>query len=81
MKTMTCNQLGGACDAEFHAESWDEMAEISRNHGMEMAQQGDEAHIRVMEEMRKGMNDPEAMKGWMEKKREEFDALPSRDGG
>ena len=38
MKTMTCNQLGGACDLEFHAETFDEMAQLSKQHGMEMFQ-------------------------------------------
>ena len=23
MKTMTCNQLGGACDKEFHADTFE----------------------------------------------------------
>ena len=26
MKTMTCNQLAGACDMAFHADTWEEMA-------------------------------------------------------
>ncbi len=30
MKTMTCRQLGGACDKKFHAETFDEMAELSK---------------------------------------------------
>ena len=38
MKTMTCKQLGGACDKEFHANTFDEMAEMSKTHGMEMFQ-------------------------------------------
>lgn len=25
MKTMTCKELGGACDEELSAETWDEM--------------------------------------------------------
>jgi len=36
MKTMTCNQLGGACDKEFQANTFEEMAEMSKKHGMEM---------------------------------------------
>ncbi len=76
MKTMTCQQLGGACDQEFHADRWEEMVELSKKHGMEMAEQGDEAHINVMEEIRNGMNDSEAMKSWIEKMQQEFDALP-----
>ena len=76
MKTMTCKQLGGACDKEFHAETFEEMAEMSKNHGTEMHQQGDEEHMKAMNDMMKFMKDPEAMKGWMESKRKEFDALP-----
>ena len=51
MKTMTCKQLGGACDEEFHAETFEEMVELSKKHGMEMFQKGDEAHIKVMKDM------------------------------
>ena len=76
MKTMTCKQLGGACDKELHAKTFEEMAEMSKKHGMEMYEKGDEEHIKVMKEMKKLMNDPEAMKEWIESKQEEFDALP-----
>ena len=76
MKTMTCKQLGGACDKEFHAETFEEMAEMSKNHGTEMHQQGDEEHMKAMNDMMELMKDPEAMKWWMESKRKEFDALP-----
>ena len=76
MKTMTCKQLGGPCDKEFHAETFDEMVEMSQKHGMEMAEKGDADHIKVMEKMRAGMNNPEAMKEWVEKIQKEFDALP-----
>lgn len=75
-KTMTCKQLGGACDKEFHAETFEDMAEMSKNHGMEMYGKGDEEHIKVMKEMRVLMSDPQAMKEWMESKKKEFDALP-----
>ena len=76
MKTMTCKQLGGACDKEFHARSFDEIAEMSKQHGMEMFQKKDAAHLRAMNEMQELMKDPEAMKEWFENKRKEFEALP-----
>ncbi len=75
MKTMTCKQLAGACDMEFHAETFDEMARLSQQHGTEMFQKGDEAHLKAMNEMMKFADDPEAMKKWMDEKRKEFDAL------
>ncbi len=36
MKTMTCEQLGGACDKEFHAKTFEDMAEMSKKHVHEM---------------------------------------------
>lgn len=76
MKTMTCKQLGGACDKEFHADTFEEMAEMSKKHGMDMYQRGDEEHLKAMNEMQELMKSPEAVKEWFEKKRTEFDALP-----
>ncbi len=75
MKTMTCKQLGGVCDKEFHAESFEELVEVIKKHGMEMYVTGDEEHIKVISEMMELMNDPEAMKKWLENKKKEFDEL------
>lgn len=76
MKTMTCKQLGGACDLEFHAETFEEMAELSKNHGMEMFQKNDADHMKAMSDMQSLMENPEAMKKWFDDRRAEFDALP-----
>ena len=76
MKTMNCKQLGGACDKEFHANSFDEMAELSKQHGMEMFQKNDEVHLKAMNEMQQLMQKPEAMEEWFESKRKEFELLP-----
>ena len=73
MKTMTCKQLGGACDQEFQAETFDEIAQLSQAHGQEMFEKSDEAHLKAMEEMRDLMQDPNAMQNWMDKKRIEFE--------
>jgi len=76
MKAMTCKQLGGACDKEFHANTFEEMAEISKKHGMEMFQIGDKEHLKAMNEMQELMKSPEAMKEWFESKRKKFNGLP-----
>ena len=76
MKTMTCKQLGGACNQEFHAASFEEIAEMSKQHGMEMFQKKDEAHLQAMNAMQELMQKPEAMKDWFENKKNEFNALP-----
>ena len=75
MKTMTCEELGGACTMEFHAETFEEVAEQSKNHGMEMLKSGDKAHREAMQEMQKLMETPTDIAEWFEKKRDEFDAL------
>jgi len=79
MKTMTCKQLGGACDLEFHANSFEEMAEMSKNHGMEMFQKEDEAHMKAMQEMQELMQSPEKMNKWFDGKRKEFDELSENE--
>ena len=76
MKTMTCRQLGGACDLEFHAETFEEIAALSKNHGTEMFKKSDEAHLKAMNEMMELMKDPAAMGKWMAGKKAEFDTLP-----
>ena len=76
MKTMNCKQLGGACEKEFHANTFDEIAEMSKQHGMEMFQENDEAHLNAMNKMQELMKNPEAMKGWFESKKNEFEELP-----
>ena len=76
---MTCKQLGGACDLEFKANSFEEISEMSKHHGMEMFQKNDESHLEAMNKMRKLMisSDSDAMKNWMKSKKEEFNALPN----
>ena len=76
MKTMNCKQLGGACDLEFRANTFEEMAELSKKHGTQMHQQNDAAHLAAMAKMGELMKNPEDVKNWFESKRKEFDALP-----
>ena len=76
MKTMNCKQLGGACEKEFHANTFDEIAEMSKQHGMQMFQQNDEAHLNAMNKMQDLMKKPEAMEDWFESKKNEFETLP-----
>ena len=75
MKAMTCKQLGGACDKKFRANTFEEMAEMSKKHGMEMFQMGDEEHLKAMKKMQELMKSPEVMNEWFENKRKEFNAL------
>jgi len=76
MKKMTCQELGGACDLTFTAETFDEIAQLSQEHGKAMFQQGDPAHLEAMNQMMALMQDPNAMKDWMDAKKAEFAAAP-----
>ena len=78
MKTMTCKQLGGACDLEFHADTFEEMEKLSKNHGMEMFKKGDKSHLDAMHKMKELMSSTNSMKEWLNNKRKEFEALPNR---
>ncbi|WP_421879067.1 DUF1059 domain-containing protein [Marinoscillum sp.] len=76
MKAMTCKQLGGACDLAFRANSFSEIAQMSKEHGMEMYKKGDASHLKAMKDMQEIMKSPETMNDWMDAKQREFDALP-----
>ena len=75
MKTMISKQLSGAYGLEFQANSFDEIAQLSTEHRMEMFQQNDAAHLEAMNAMRELMQKPEAMTEWFEGSRKEFDGL------
>lgn len=76
MKTMNCKQLGGACEKDFHANSFEEIAEKSKQHGMEMFKKNDEAHLKAMNEMQELMQNPETTREWFENKKKEFELTP-----
>ena len=80
MKTMTCKELGGACNKTFTADTFDNIAMMVSKHAREMVQQGDADHIKAMNEMRNNMTSPDAMNAWMDDKRKAFNALPNNDG-
>ena len=63
---MICSQLGGACDQEFIAETFDDMATLIQAHGKEIFAQKDGNHLKIQKEL---MKDPLEMKIWMETKR------------
>ena len=77
MKTMKCSQLGGPenCDKEFHAETFEEMAKQSKEHGTEMFEKQDLKHLEAMGEMQELMGNPNLMQKWMDAKKQEFENL------
>jgi len=72
---MTCMQLGGACDKVFQAETFEEIAQLSKEHGTEMYKTQDAAHLEAMGKMQELMKSPESMQKWFMNKKAEFEAL------
>ena len=75
MKTMSCKQLGGACEQSFQANTFEELVEQSKLHAMEMFMQQDEGHLEAMQKVQALMQDPEATKAWHDAKEQVFNAL------
>lgn len=72
---MTCRQLGGACDEVFTAETFKEIAAMSKAHGTAMFKAKDPAHMKAITQMTELMHNPADMQKWMADRRAEFDAL------
>lgn len=73
---MTCEELGGACGLEFRANTFEEIAQMSKDHGTDMFKNGDKEHLAAMKEMMETLQSPQEMQAWFEGKRKEFDDLP-----
>jgi hypothetical protein len=74
MKSMTCNQLRGACDLVFSGETFDDLASKSQQHGKEMFGANDGPHMAAMGKMMELMKSGE-MDSWMTARKAEFEAL------
>ncbi len=75
MKTMTCKQLGGACDEQFQGNTFEEIVELSKVHGMQMFQKQDAEHMQAMQKVMMMMQQPEVMKEYFAEKKKVFEAL------
>ncbi len=73
MKTMTCKQLGGACSKEFQADTFEEIAVMSKNHAMAMME--DPEHQEAMRKMKDLMKSGEFQE-WYSAKKKEFENAP-----
>jgi predicted small metal-binding protein len=76
MKTMTCRQLGGACDQEMHGESADDVIKAQDRHLEETVAGGDTAHEPALKDMRGRWKHPLKGMGWYRDTKRAFAALP-----
>jgi hypothetical protein len=74
MKTMTCKQLGGACEEVFSGETFEDLAVQSQQHGKDMFGANDGPHMEAMSKMMELIKSGE-MDTWMAARKTEFEAL------
>jgi predicted small metal-binding protein len=76
LKTMTCKQMGGACDLAFRGASADEVIKAEDKHLKEMVANGDETHRDALKQMQNRWKNPLRGMGWYRKTKKDFAALP-----
>ncbi len=76
MKTMTCKQMGGPCDAAFQGNTADEVIKAQDKHLKEMVEKKDESHASALKEMQGRWKNPIKGMGWHMKTKKAFAALP-----
>ncbi len=76
MKTMTCRQLGGACDLALHGETADDVIKAQDAHLKEVVAAGDEAHQSALSDMKGRWKNPLKGMGWYRSTKRAFAALP-----
>jgi hypothetical protein len=76
MKTMTCKQMGGPCDTQFHGNAADEVIKAEDKHLREMVAGGDETHRSALKSMQDRWKHPISGMGWYRKTKKDFAALP-----
>jgi predicted small metal-binding protein len=76
MKTMTCEQLGGACDLQLRGETADEVIKAQDHHLREAVESGDTSHQKALGDMQGRWKHPIKGMGWYRDTKKQFTALP-----
>ena len=76
MKTMTCRQLGGACDLALRGETADEVIKLQDKHLREAVAQGDTTHEPALKDMKGRWKHPLKGMGWYKDTKKAYAALP-----
>ena len=76
MKTMTCRQMGGPCDAPFRGTTGDEVIKMEDKHLREVVAAGDETHSSALKSMQERWKNPIKGMGWYVRTKKAFAALP-----
>ena len=76
MKTMTCRQLGGACDHALRGETADAVIKAQDAHLQEVVAGGDQAHRDALDAMKGRWKHPLSGMKWYKSTKREFASLP-----
>jgi predicted small metal-binding protein len=76
MKTMTCRQLGGACDLELRGGSADDVIKAQDQHLKDAVKGGDASHAQAHQDMKGRWRHPVASMGWYRDTKKAFADLP-----
>jgi hypothetical protein len=76
MKTMTCRQLGGACDLALHGESANDVIKAQDSHLKEAVAGGDRTHEQALKQMKGRWKNPIGGMGWYRQTKRDFAAQP-----
>ncbi len=77
MKTMTCRQLGGACDLAHRGEDHNEVIHAQDRHLREVVAEGDTAHEAALKDMKARWRRPVSGMKWYKQVQRDFAALPT----
>jgi hypothetical protein len=80
MKTMTCRQMGGACDLAHRGDDANEVIHAQDRHLREVVADGDTAHVAALEDMKGRWRRPVSGLRWYRQVQRDFAALPSEVG-
>jgi len=78
MKTMTCRQLGGPCDAQHHGASADDVIKAQDRHLREKVDGGDTTHEAALKDMKGRWKNPLKGMGWYRQAKRDFAELSER---
>ena len=76
MKTMTCSQLGGPCDAAHQGATADDVIKAQDRHLRDAVAAGDTTHEKALKEMKGRWRHPIAGMGWYRGAKRAFADLP-----
>lgn len=76
MKTMTCRQLGGACDLQLRGDAADEIIKAQDRHLKEIVAGGDTAHEAALQAMKGRLRHPLQGLKWYRNVKRDFTHQP-----